>query len=271
MSCPDPLHVSRDDVRTEHGQMSFADSFGGYFVIHSALLNPERRDKFSADLTRVGIDTFELISPMPVEETDSRLAAYGTEGSRLVSLIDCFERAIEIAEGRSLKSVAIFEDDITFRQNFKQLWGQVESKVHSTEWDILVLHRSTTAAGGPVIESRHEKTKLVKIKHNTLMHCVILRAPAYPKFKRALHYCIRMGYPADFFYGVFTHEDSGTIVATTKNLSGQTGGLVSGLQRVHVRKRFFHSEFECYRNRVEFAIVCFLRLLRRFARKVISN
>jgi hypothetical protein len=241
--------------------MSFSDSFDRYFVIHSAQLNPERSGNFCAELARVGIGTYEIVCPLLIQKNDPRLAAYGGGGPKLVSLIDCFERAIEIAENRSLKSVVIFEDDIIFRRNFEQLWNQVEAKVHSTDWDVLVLHRSSTDAGSPVIESPRRMTDLVKIRHNTLTHCVILRERAYTKFRRALQYCIKMGYPADFFFGAFTHEDDGTIYATTKNLSGQGGGLVSGLQAGRVRMRLFHSEFQCYRNRMEFAIVSSVRRL----------
>jgi hypothetical protein len=251
--------------------MSFFKSFGGYFVIHSPLLNPERAEHFSAELSRVGIHAFEKISPLVLEKDDPRLATYGSDGYKLVSLIDCFQRAIEIAESRSLESIVVFEDDIKFRQNFEQLWSQVESKVYSTEWDILVLHRSRTDAGDFVIESGRQATDLVKIRHNTLTHCVILRQRAYAKFTRALTYCIAMGYPADFFYGVFTHENDGAIYATTKNLTGQKGRLKSGLQFGYVRNPFFHSEFQCYRNRLELTIAASVRRLREFVRKLTSK
>ena len=241
--------------------MAFGNSFSGYFVIHSPLLNPERAEHFSAELSRVGVHAFEKISPLVIKKDDPRLTTYGRDGYKLVSLIDCFQRAIEIAENRSLESIVVFEDDAKFRQNFEQLWSQVELKVYSTEWDILVLHRSRTDAGDFVIENRHQATDLVKIRHNTLTHCVILRQRAYAKFKRALTYCIAKGYPADFFYGVFTDENYGAIYATTKNLTGQKGALKSGLQIGYVRKRFFHSEFQCYRNKLEFTIVASARRL----------
>ena len=83
--------------------MSFFNSFGGYFVIHSPLLNPERAEHFSAELSRVGVHAFEKISPLVLEKDDPRLATYGSDGDKLVSLIDCFQRAIEIAESRSLE------------------------------------------------------------------------------------------------------------------------------------------------------------------------
>src|SRR5262249_39416094 len=150
-----------------------------------------------------------------------------------------------------------------FRQNFEQLWSQVESKVYSTEWDILVLHRACTDAGNFVIESKRQATDLVKIKQNIRAHCVILRQRAYAKFRRALTYCIAAGYPADFFYGVFTHKNDGAIYATTKNLTGQKGALRSGLQFGSVRKPFFNSEFQCYRNKLEFTIVTSVRKLVR--------
>jgi hypothetical protein len=70
-----------------------------------------------------------------------------------------------------------------------------------------------------------------------------------------------MGYPADFFYGVLTHENYATIYATTKNLTGQKGGLKSGLQFGYVRRPFFHIEFQCYRNKLEFTIVTSTRRL----------
>jgi hypothetical protein len=243
-------------------EMAFFNSFSGYFVIHSPLLNPERTKYFAAELTGIGVQAFERISPLVIEKNDPRLAAYGRDGNKLVSLIDCFLHAIEIAERRSLDSIVIFEDDIKFRRNFEQLWSQIESKVYSTEWDILVLHRSSTDAGDVVIESKGP-TDLVEIRHNTLTHCVILRQRAYAKFKRALTYCIAMGYPADFFYGVLTYGNEGTIYATTKNLTGQKGGLKSGLQFGYVRRPFFHIEFQCYRNKLEFTIVSFARRLVR--------
>src|SRR6516164_8532908 len=116
--------------------MAFGNSFSGYFVIHSHLLNPERAEHFSAELSRVGVHAFEKISPLVIKKDDPRLTTYGRDGYKLVSLIDCFQRAIEIAENRSLESIVVFEDDAKFRQNFEQLWSQVESKVYSTDWDI---------------------------------------------------------------------------------------------------------------------------------------
>ena len=248
--------------------MAFFNSFSGYFVIHSPLLNPERAEYFPAELSRVGVHAFEKISPLVLEKDDPRLAAYGSDGYKLVSLIDCFQRAIEIAESRSLESIVVFEDDIKFRQNFEQLWSQVESKVYSTDWDILVLHRARTDAGDFIIESKRQAADLIKIKYNMRAHCVILRQRAYAKFRRALAYCIVKGYPADFFYGVYAHENDGAIYATTKNLTGQKGALKSGLQFGYVRKPFFFPEFECYRSKLEFIIVASARSVRRLLRKM---
>jgi hypothetical protein len=108
--------------------------------------------------------------------------------------------------------------------------------------------------------------------HNTLWQCVILRRSGYVKLRHALQYCIKMGYPADFFYGVVTHDNAGTIYSTTRNLAGQAGGLVSGIQGGpqggYYRRRLFHIEFQCYRNRMEFLIVSVIRRARNCAQKL---
>ena len=251
--------------------MAFSNVFGGYFVIHSETLNPERAEKFTSELKRVGIEKFKLICPLEISEYDPRLKHFGVGGHKLLSLIDCFQRAVEIARKNSLHSIVIFEDDIKFRKGFDAYWAELEPLLEQCDWDIIALHRTKTDSSGVIIENLFRKIEFVQIKHNTLTHCVVLRASAYDKFYEALEYCIHMGYPADFFYGVFTYDGLGKIFATTKNITGQSGGFASGLQDGRVRLSYFSSEFQCYRNRIEWYCISVLRALlstlRNFSKK----
>jgi GR25 family glycosyltransferase involved in LPS biosynthesis len=191
------------------------------------------------------------------------MEAYGPDGGKLVSLIDAVQRAIQLARENAWDRVAIFEDDIKFRANFSQLWDEVSVHVDRTDWDLLCLHRLDC------VEQPFQKVRLVRITHNSLCHCLIMTKNAFDGIENSLNYCISKGYPLDFLFGVYSIGEDGKIFATTKNLTGQAGGFVSGLQGgMTPRKSFFYSEFKSFRHPAEkLAVTAGLRIVRA-ARRV---
>jgi hypothetical protein len=252
--------------------VAFSNFFDGYFVVHSKTINPERFNKFSVQLERAGVSNFEIITPKNVSDDDPRLKYYTGDARRLLSLIDCFEAAITIAESRNLNSIAVFEDDIKFRHNFLDMWNDVEHNISTKDWEILLLHRIEIDPNEPIIEDAKKPIDVINIQGSLRNHCILIHSRAYRKFRRSLQQCVEMGYPADFFSGLL----DGGVHATTKNLTGQAGGLTSSLQkgiigRTYFRMPLFHIEFGCYRSRWEYAIVKKARALRKTLENTLQN
>lgn len=223
--------------------MSFSATFGGFAVIHAAFLHPQRRKHFEDELKRVRVDTFQVIETQPVGEQDPRLQNYAGPARGLVSLIDGFLAAVDLAESAGWSSIVILEDDILFRKNFDRLWSDVEHEVQNTNWGVLTLHRTAGDGRFLVSEPLLPGTRLMPLFHNTLTHCVIVRKESYSVFRASLLACIDRGYPCDFFYGIFSHLSQSRLFATTRNLTGQAGGLTSSLTMGSVRRGNFYSTF----------------------------
>src|SRR5262245_59044054 len=193
---------------------------------------------------------------------DPPLAPYGRNDHRLVSLIEAFERAIVIASERRLQSVVIFKDDIKFAQTSRSYGARWNARFCSPPGTSSYSTASRPTPANPLSSAHGPRQTLYRIMHNTCAHCVIIKSHAYSRFAGSLAYCAKMGYPADFFYGAITHGGRSIVLATTRNLTGQRGSLVSKLQGDRKRNNLFPSEFMCYRHFPEFAAAQFLRKLR---------
>jgi hypothetical protein len=230
------------DVRRHNGT-KFAASFGGFAVLHAAFLHPERRQHFERELNRVGVEQFTVIETRRVEDSDPRLRHYAGRANGLLSLIDGFLAAIDLAESKDWRSVVILEDDIVFRPAFTRQWSAVEPQVESEDWGVLTLHR-TPRSGSLLACDPLFGTRLIPIRHNQLAHCVIVRKAFYQRFRESLLTCIERGYPADFFYGVFSDLYPRHLFATNRNLTGQAP-FKSSLQFNFVRR---HSRYHVFRS-----------------------
>lgn len=170
----------------------------------------------------------------PVEDSDPRLSFYRGRANGLLSLIDGFLRAIDLAEAAGWSSVVIMEDDIAFRPDFARYWNELEPQVHSEDWGVLTLHR-TPDSGSLLSCDPLFGTRMIQIRQNQLAHCVIVRRAFLQKFRESLLTCIERGYPADFFYGVFSDLYPKHLYATDRNLTGQAP-FKSSLQFNFVRR-----------------------------------
>lgn len=244
----------------------FGEAFGRYVVIHAPWLNKERRQHFEAELSRAGVCRYQVVEPLRISDADASAAFEGRHGE--LSLLLTFIGIIEQSERDDLESVVIFEDDIVFRKDFQRLWSEVETAVETAGWDVLVLHRSGAQT---VVEDPRSPVALVPVVQNINAHCVIVNRGGYAAMVSALRYCLEKGYPADFFYGVFTHDRPGRLVATTKNLTGQASGLRSSLQNGRTRPRIFFGEFDCYRSRTEAIVLGTIRKALSIARWVVAS
>jgi len=231
--------------------MSFGNSFGGFCVIHAPFACPERRPLFENELKRVGINKFNVIEAKPVPDTDFRLSKYRPKSNGVLSLIDAVKSAIEFAKKQQWDSLVIFEDDIIFRNNFLKLWQDVEEDVNKRNFSIMALHRRSANNKLITVEKYFQKNKLVPLIHNMGTQCVIVNEESYDRLIEALDICIEKGWPYDFFYGV-TDSLGCRLIATSKNLAGQKGGLKSTLQGSNVRNNFYSSFFSC-RTLIEYA------------------
>ncbi|MDX2150156.1 MAG: hypothetical protein SFV54_05440 [Bryobacteraceae bacterium] len=234
--------------------VSFASSIDGFAVIHAAFLAPARRPHFENELKRVGVEKFQVVETRPISDHDPRLQYYKGRANGLLSLIDGFLCALELAENSAWKSVAILEDDIVFRSNFSNLWSEVEDEVQKTHWGVLTPFRWPCGGAVLVAEPLFAKTSLVALQHNLATHCVIVSRDHYSALRESLQHCIARGYPCDFFYGIFSSLFPQRLFATTRNLAGQASLLSSTLQQGQVRGG---SRYATYRsaNRVEAGLI----------------
>lgn len=244
----------------------FGDSFGRYVVIHASWLSPERRVHFERELARVGVRNVQVTDPVRISSENAHPAYQGRAGE--LSLLLTFKQLLDDAAADCVDSLVVFEDDIVFRRDFDRLWAEIASEAIARPWDVLVLHRSGERV---VVENRSRPVELIEIKQNINAHCVIIRRSGYAAMSKALGYCLDKGYPADFFYGVVTHDGATRVLALTKNLTGQSAGLRSSLQKGRIRPRMFFGEFDCYRSRTEAVVYGMARGAVSLARKVIGS
>lgn len=224
--------------------MSFNNFFGGFCVIHAPFVCAERKPYFENELQRIGIDKFHIIEARPVLDSDFRLLKYRPKSNGVLSLIDAAKSCIEFAKKEKWDSLVIFEDDIIFRKNFSKLWEQIENEAKESKFSIMSLHRRGADNRLITVEKFFQRNKILPLIHNMGTQCVIVKRESYDKLLEALDICIEKGWPYDFFYGV-----SGSLgcklVATSKNLAGQRGGIKSTLQGSSVRNNFYSSFFSC--------------------------
>ena len=203
--------------------------FEGALVIHAPQFVPERRPSFERELQRVGIDRFEIVEAIAVDESIREQYGYhrppNQNSIRALSLLLSMKSAIERAQDRGWHSVLLMQDDVIFRERFTKYWADVLEDVRTREWDMLFLYRWNRE---PIRESL-TGTKLVPIKHTFCSHCVGIRAEAYETYKSVLKSTIAASgvedTPATFH---LLRERGMKIFATTRNLAGQ-GDFASAL------------------------------------------
>lgn len=247
--------------------MSFSDTFDGYCVIHAPHVTPERREWFERELKRVGVHNYTVIEAKHVDTSDPRATKYRADNAvALLSLIDAQKSCIDLAGNRGWESVAIFEDDVIFRDSFEILWKEVEVEVKRSDWEMLNLF---SARSELLYESPRKKTKLIPIGFNRLTHCVIVRANAYLKYLESLRYCEEMGFPADFIYEYFTGHCNGKLMATSKNLAGQKNSFKSSLQNVSSWNNPFGAgtHYGCFKSTGSLSGYCLIALIHSIKKK----
>lgn len=243
--------------------MAFANLCDGYVVIHAHIVSAHRRPLFEAAFRDVGVEPI-VLNAVPVADDHPALPRYrGNKGH--VSLIESNLAALDMAEARGWRAIALFEDDIVFRRNFHRLWAEVEPAVLEAEWDVLTLHR------GPLekllLKEPRGSTRLVSVRHNIWAQCVVVRASGYEKHRAALNICLQRGHPADFFYDYVINEGRGKVLATSRNLSGQRGGLTSSLTVEKARGENFYETFRSCRTWLEYLAINLVFFLRKRARQ----
>ena len=159
----------------------------------------------------------------------------------------------------------IMEDDIAFRPAFGRYWKELQPQLYTEDWGVLTLHR-TPEDGSLLACDPLFGTRLIPIRQNQLAHCVIVRRAFFQKFRESLLTCIERGYPADFFYGIFSDLYPTHLYATNRNLTGQAP-FKSSLQSNFARRDSRYSVFRSG-NRLECLVVngfhAALKRLRKF-------
>ncbi|MCZ8195824.1 MAG: hypothetical protein ACK5XZ_15310 [Hyphomonadaceae bacterium] len=222
--------------------MSFSSSFDGFVVVHAAFLVPERRDYFEKEFARVGLQDYHVIETQPVTADDPRLDYYSGKANGILSLIDGFLAAIDLAESSNWNSLVIFEDDIIFSTKFVEYWQNFEPELSRTNWGVITLHRTPPSNVYVQSAPAGKVTKLVVTDQNTACQCVIVKREYFQEFRRSILEGIERGFPVDFFYGIFSHHNPSRYLASDRNLTGQRGGFKSSLQGNNIKRNKF-SEF----------------------------
>lgn len=209
--------------------MSFGNMFDGYCVIHAKYATGNRRVWFEKELKRTGINDYTIIEASQIDDHDPRLAYYASVERRTtkkyyLSHIDTLKRSIDFAKSKNWQNMVVFEDDIRFRKQFKTWWPEVECEVKKYNWDILFLYRW----GRDLLEEPCAKTALVPIQATLCTHCFVVRDGVYSMYQNALDYCMHKGKAADRATYEYLNRHNCRIVATSKNLAGQRGVMVSG-------------------------------------------
>lgn len=246
--------------------MAFGTAFDGYLLLHAPFATAERLPVVARELARVGVERFEIVEAKPVPDDDPRLPRYFGRKAR-ISLLDVKRAAIERAAERGWASVAVFEDDVVFRDDFAALWAEVEAEVREADWGVLTLHRAARGAA-PLVKEPRGRTRLMPQIHNISAQFCAFRAPAYAPALLAMGRCEEVGFPSDFFYGIATKKHGVRLMATSRNLAGQRGGVASTVQiRSRPRGRNFYAVFRSCRTWAEFAVVAALYRLRGVAKR----
>ncbi len=246
--------------------MSFGDSFDAYCVIYAPHIDGHRRERFEAELARIGVEKITLIEAKRVEPNDPRLVPYANayNPAGFLSLADAIKTVIHHAEEKGWESVVIMESDILFRKNFNQLWNEVEPEVKGGKWDVLTLYRRSQLL---IIESPLEKTRLLPMTDNACNHCVIIRRACYAPAQVSLDYCIQKGQSSARSYGILYREFGRQVFATSKNLAGQAGGGFSSLSKGTFPYNNFYASFRACRSPIEYLLVRSLYYLHQKLRK----
>lgn len=236
--------------------MAFGDFFGGYCVLHAPFATAHRRQAFERELRAVGVARFEIVEARRVTRADPAAAPFDRVAE--LSLLDAFVSAIERARDAGWRSVAIFEDDVTFRPRFLARWAEVEPAVRETGWDVLTFYR-WSAPGEFTVERPFVRTGLVPIDATLCSHALAVHADGYAAALAALAQCRAEGLPSDSFMGR-VRRNGGRLFATSHNIVGQTSGLMgSSIQAGWTARRrlgyTFRARYGSYRSRLEYWVV----------------
>lgn len=225
--------------------MSFGIVFDGYCVIHAPFATAARRVSFEVEFQRVGVQNFVIIEAEKIDDKDKRLKNFASNESTqraILSLHDAHRKCIEYAQKKCWQSVAIFEDDIVFRDSFDQLWEEVEEEVLKCEWEVLFLYRWQSKH----LKEPSKKVTLLPIDFTFCAHAYVVRSSAFDLFKESIDLAAANGKAVDdgiTFQSLKSH--SCRVVATSRNLAGQGmfKSSVSTLNSSLVRGSFLEDTF----------------------------
>ena len=237
--------------------MSFGSIFDKYLVIHSPKLNSERLAPLKKEFDRVGIQNFELISPASAD-------------NRMLSLSLTHRLCQKKAKDAGCQTAVIFEDDVVFRKDFLNFWKEVEEEVLATPWDVLFFYRWY----GKRIKESSEKVTLLNLHSTWCLHAYALNRRGMDGLTDAMA-TMAGSFAVDNPYLFELLREKGLrVMATSKNLAGQRGGIMSTITG-DIRDRYIEDEFRIINphvsGRIRWAFGKSLKKLSRIFRNLICS
>lgn len=241
--------------------MAFADHFDGYLLLHSPRLAPERLPLARQALAGIGLSEVECVAP--VEVSAAQLAESAYQRVAVLSVLRSLKACIELAEQRGWQHFVFLEDDVCFHPAFARHWQALESGLQGLDWGLLTLHRWPVRTREVVVRgSLLGRAHWMQVEHNSGGQVMIFRRDFYRPMLETLSACERLGWPADFCYGMLSQSHPGRVFCSSLNLSGQRGGLLSSVQQGLRRGGSHYARFRSSHCWVDYVLVNLAAWLR---------